>query len=103
METIWEKVTLTNSSPSKNVSFKAGGSIFCEGTFDSASVGLHVLYRDPTTGVRTPSTNAIDSPMDGSTINSIKCPPGDYQLLASGGGGSESIDVYYRDTITAQE
>jgi hypothetical protein len=93
---MWQKLTLTTAANTAKVSFKGRGSIYAEGTFGSGAVGLHVVYREVEGGAETISTGFIDDAIDGSTIKSIDCPAGDYQLNLAGSTGA-TVDVYYND------
>lgn len=92
----WKKLELTTANNTANVSFKGRGSIYAEGTFGGGAVELHVLYREVAQGAETAASGFLDDAIDGTTIKTIDCPSGDYQLNLSGSTGA-TVDVYYND------
>lgn len=97
---MWKKTTLTTADNTENVSFKGRGSIYAEGTFGGGSVELHVISyaNNEPNAAKSVATGFLDSAIDGTTIKTIDCPAGDYQLDLSG-STSASVDVYYNDQV----
>jgi len=95
---MWKKLTLTTASNTSKVSFKGRGSIYAQGTFGSGAVGLHpITYdNDDPNGAPSVASGFIDDAIDGTTIKSIDCPSGDYELNLAGSTGA-TVDVYYND------
>lgn len=92
---MWKKLTLTTAANTQDISFAGRGSIYAEGTFGGGSVQLHIKYIE-TTGAYTVSTAFVDSAIDGTTIKSIDCPAGHYQLNLAGSTGA-SVTVLIND------
>lgn len=91
----WQTVNLTAANLTANVSFRGRGTIYAEGTFDSGTIGAHLLLKG-TDGKYTASTGFINTAIDG-TVKTADLPAGDYQLTIAGGMGSEDVTVYYND------
>ena len=99
---MWKKLTLTTADNTARVSFKGRGSIYAEGTFGGGTIGLHIVYYAEDNGAATVTTGFLDSAIDGTTIKTIDCPSGDYELnLASSAGAT--VDVYYNDQVKLVE
>lgn len=90
---MWKKITLTTAANTRRIAFQGRGSIYAEGTFGSGAVQLHIVYREESGSAPVVSTGFIDSAIDGSTIKSIDCPAGEYQLNLAGSTGA-TVDVY---------
>lgn len=93
---MWNKITLTTADNTKKISFKGRGSVYAEGTFGSGQLELHIVHHSQMGGAATVSTGYIDDAIDGSSIKSIDCPSGDYELQLNGSTGA-TVDVYYND------
>lgn len=97
---MWKQLTLTTAGNTGKVSFKGRGSIYAQGTFGSGSVGLHpITYEnDDPNGTPSVASGFLDSAIDGTTIKTIDCPAGDYELNLAGSTGA-TVVVYYNDQL----
>lgn len=87
---MWNKITLTTADNTARIGFAGRGSIYAEGTFGSGAIGLHILHEG------TATTGFLDDAIDGSTVKTIDCPRGTYELNLAGSTGA-TVDVYYND------
>lgn len=94
----WEKLTLTTAENTIRLGFGGRGSIYAEGSFGGGSVELHLTYVD-VDGSTQVSTGFIDEAIDGTTIKSIDCPRGTYELQLNGSVGA-TVDVYINEQFS---
>lgn len=88
----WQKLTLTTAANTADVHFQGRGAIYAEGTFGGGLIQLHVKTSTET------ATGYVDDRIDGTSIKTIDCPSGDYQLNLAGSTGA-TVDVFYNDQI----
>lgn len=95
---MWNKVTLTTANNTTPLSFKGRGAIYAEGTFGSGQIELHIAYASEPGAAVSISTGYLDDALDGTSIKTIDCPAGDYQLQLTGSTGA-TVDVYFNDQV----